>query len=99
MELEENKYIVGIDLGTTNCAVSYVDLAGKNQIQKFNIDQLTGEGEVSRLPILPSFLYIPGDYEITKESLKLPWNTESDNFTGSLALLERGLPVPWPMTL
>jgi molecular chaperone DnaK (HSP70) len=93
LELEENKYIVGIDLGTTNCAVSYVDLAGKNQIQKFNIDQLTSEGEVSRLPILPSFLYIPGDYEITKESLKLPWNTKSDNFTGSFAM-EQGARVP-----
>ncbi|MCP3926863.1 MAG: hsp70 family protein [Desulfobacterales bacterium] len=91
--MDDKKYIIGIDLGTTNSAISYVDLEGKKQIQKFNIDQLTGEGEVSKLPILPSFLYIPGEYEITKESLKLPWKTESDNFTGSFAM-EQGSRVP-----
>ena len=94
----DHPFIVGIDLGTTNCAVSYVDLRAQDeqnppQIQIFNVPQLTNESEIRRLPMLPSFLYIPGEYEISKQSIILPWGTQSDNFVGMFAR-EQGAKVP-----
>jgi len=58
-------YIIGIDLGTTNSAVAYVDLseteggAGKRRIRRFGVPQLVGLGEVTPRTVLPSFLYLP----------------------------------------
>ena len=69
MEPLEKPYIIGIDLGTTNSAVSYIDLTSdetRQRIEIFPMPQLSGPGEVSQLKILPSFLYIPGEHEIDK---------------------------------
>ncbi len=97
MDLSDKRYIVGIDLGTTNSAVSYVDLnaddSRKNRIRLFKIPQLTGAGEFSRLPVLPSFLYIPGEYDISETAITIPWDTEDDNFAGVFAR-DHGAKVP-----
>jgi len=88
LELSDQRYIVGIDLGTTNSAVSYVDLQVGERSRRteiFPIPQLTGPGEVSNLPVLPSFLYIPGEYDIAREALSLPWPTPEDHFAGVFA--------------
>ncbi len=89
MDFENKKYIIGIDLGTTNSAVSYVDLAedtAKNRgIKLFKVPQLTGAGELSPLPVLPSFCYIPGKYDIAEDSIRLPWVTDEMNFVGKFA--------------
>ncbi len=84
---DDKHYIIGIDLGTTNSAISYVNLQteGERQIRIFRIPQLTETGEFSRLPVLPSFLYIPGTYDISKEAIPIPWKTEDDNFVGAYA--------------
>jgi molecular chaperone DnaK (HSP70) len=78
VESVDKRFVVGIDLGTTNCAVAYADLEGGKEnaadIRLFKIPQLTGAGEVSRLPVLPSFLYLPGIYDLSAESLQLPWS-------------------------
>ncbi|MEJ2656430.1 MAG: hsp70 family protein [Desulfobacterales bacterium] len=97
MDLDDRRYIIGIDLGTTNSAVSYVDLHAKEterpRIELFPIPQLTGPGEVSRLPVLPSFLYIPGDYDISKQNLDADWGCHGDNFAGAYAR-DHGTKVP-----
>ena len=71
-DIVDRRFIIGIDLGTTNCAVSYVDLQEKKSTTKririFKIPQMTGSGEVNRLPVLPSFLYIPGEFDISPGS-------------------------------
>ena len=64
------KYIIGIDLGTTNSAVTYIDLDANKErsrpvIQHFEIPQLTGPGEISNAKVLPSFLYLPGASRIS----------------------------------
>jgi len=91
------RYIIGIDLGTTNSAVSYVDLAAdetKNRgIKLFKVPQLTGMGEVSPMPVLPSFCYIPGKYDISADAIRLPWQTDEENFVGTLAR-DHGAKVP-----
>jgi len=78
VESVDKHFVVGIDLGTTNCAVAYADLEGGKEnaaeIRLFKIPQLTGAGEVSRLPVLPSFLYLPGTYDLSAEALQLPWS-------------------------
>ncbi len=106
MDFQERQYVIGIDLGTTNCAVSYVDVAplreegvikqlpDKNKVIKvFNIPQLTGHGEFSKISVLPSFLYIPGDYDISKETLKHPWKKREDMFAGTFAR-DHGSKIP-----
>jgi len=90
--------VIGIDLGTTNSAVSFADLQsndddGASIIKIFNVPQLTGPGEFSRSPVLPSFLYIPGEYDISKSAISIPWKTESDNFSGAFAR-DHGSKVP-----
>jgi molecular chaperone DnaK (HSP70) len=97
LDLDDQRYIIGIDLGTTNSAVSYVDLNDKDnrgaRIRLFPIPQLTGPGEISRLPVLPSFLYIPGDYDISKESLAADGGAHGDHFAGAYAR-DHGAKVP-----
>ncbi|ACN16052.1 DnaK3 [Desulforapulum autotrophicum HRM2] len=99
MDFQDKHFVVGIDLGTTNCAVSYVDLTaldgdgGKNPIKTFNVPQLTGSGEFSAISVLPSFLYIPGEYDVSENALKHPWKTEDDRFVGTFAR-DHGSMVP-----
>ncbi|MFO7753084.1 MAG: Hsp70 family protein [Desulfobacteraceae bacterium] len=88
MDFQDKRYVIGIDLGTTNCAVSYVDLSRENKkdaVRLFSIPQLTGEGEFAAVDVLPSFLYIPGEYDISKEAVQHPWKKEKDRFAGVFA--------------
>ncbi|MCG2789181.1 MAG: hsp70 family protein [Actinomycetia bacterium] len=93
----EKHFIIGVDLGTTNSAVSYVDLQADSQkkyrIKIFKVPQLTGFGEVSSLPVLPSFLYIPGKYDISSDAVSLPWISDEKNFVGAFAR-DHGAKVP-----
>ncbi|MGD9215991.1 MAG: Hsp70 family protein [Desulfobacteraceae bacterium] len=96
MELHDQRYIVGIDLGTTNSAVAFVDLGveeNRRRTEFFPIAQLTGAGEISDLSMLPSFLYIPGDYDISKEALTMPWQRPQDHFAGAFAR-DQGARIP-----
>src|SRR5215470_12948497 len=45
-----SRYLVGIDLGTTNCAVAYVDTARSATVQHFPIPQLVNEATLAPLP-------------------------------------------------
>lgn len=65
------RYIVGIDLGTSNTVVAYA--AGDGPIQLFAVDQLVGLGEVAARPLLPSLRYHPAPGELRPADLQLPW--------------------------
>ena len=101
LESIDKRFVVGIDLGTTNCAVAYSDLGEKvarTNIRLFKIPQLTGPGELSRLPVLPSFLYLPGDYDLSSEAIQLPWGVSHDatdhpQFVGAFAR-DHGAKIP-----
>src|SRR5260370_27732214 len=78
-----SRYVIGIDLGTTNSALAYVDLhrkqrAGRPEIQTFLIQQLVAPGELAGRPLLPSFLYLPGEHDLPTGSVGLPWNRSRD---------------------
>lgn len=68
------KYLVGIDLGTTNTVLAFAH-EGKGAIELFSIDQLVAPGEVAGAPLLPSMRYHPGADELAPGELQLPWNT------------------------
>ncbi len=57
------RYSIGIDLGTTHCALAWVDLQqsdGETTVQGvLQVPQLSAAGNVQALPLLPSFLYLP----------------------------------------
>src|SRR5437867_1771628 len=54
------RYLVGIDLGTTNTACAYVDTTAGRTIRAFDVPQLVAPGRVVPRPTLPSFLYLAG---------------------------------------
>ncbi|MBZ0156520.1 MAG: Hsp70 family protein [Alphaproteobacteria bacterium] len=95
--METSRYIVGIDLGTTNCAVSYIDTeehaSGSPEARTFRIPQVTGAGIVEERDFLPSFLYLPSDTELPERSLSLPWNEDMQYVVGEFAH-RRGAEVP-----
>jgi molecular chaperone DnaK (HSP70) len=53
------RYVIGIDLGTTNCVVAYTPADGSDEIRILPIPQLTAPGTTEAAPQLPSFLYLP----------------------------------------
>jgi molecular chaperone DnaK (HSP70) len=70
-------FAVGIDLGTTNSSVACMDLRGDGSepaIEVVPIPQLVEAGEVAAQPLLPSFLYIAGDFDFPGDALRLPWD-------------------------
>jgi len=87
----EAKYVIGIDLGTTNSALAYTEiLAGADpfapaNVQLLVIPQLTNPGEVRDEDLLPSFLYLPGASDFPQGSLALPWDAERGHVVGFLA--------------
>ncbi|ATB32029.1 Hsp70 family protein [Melittangium boletus] len=79
-------HIVGIDLGTTHCAVASVDPAqGPGApLRDFPVPQLVRQGEVSARPLLPSCIYVPAGHELAAGTLRLPWG-ESPQVVGEFA--------------
>jgi hypothetical protein len=90
------KYIVGIDLGTTNSALARCDATvaeEESRIEVRSIPQLVNPSEVAERTLLPSFLYIPGDFDFPKGALGLPWEPEPKFVIGELAR-KRGAESP-----
>ncbi len=92
-----SRYLIGIDLGTTNSAVAYVDtqepVRGDTPlIHVFGVTQLIAEGEVAAIPTLPSFLYFAGEQD-APGSLRLPWEEKPSVIVGVYAR-EQGALTP-----
>jgi Hsp70 protein len=84
-------YVIGIDLGTTNCALAAAPLSALGDPHALPpatlmaIPQLVNPGEVRAEPLLPSFLYLPGPADFPEGSLALPWEPKPDAIAGLLA--------------
>ena len=91
------RYVVGIDLGTTNSALAFVDRTKEGpegrRIRFFDIPQLTAPGELGSRSTLPSFLYLPGSFELPPGSAALPWDPAGSYIVGEFAR-EQGALVP-----
>ena len=90
---------VGIDLGTTNCALAHVPMGGDSSPDEqpvpgsLDIPQVIQAGEVTPAPLLPSFLYLAGEHELPPGSLDLPWSSGRGYAVGRFAR-EHGAKVP-----
>jgi hypothetical protein len=91
------RYTIGIDLGTTHCALSYIDTEasdGETAAQQvLQIPQLTGPGAIEERSLLPSFLYLPHADELADGDLSLPWTAAQDFAAGEFART-RGAATP-----
>jgi molecular chaperone DnaK (HSP70) len=88
------RYIVGIDLGTTNCAVACIDIEKPEQgISPFAIPQVVALGEVEERPTLPSFLLLPSAAEVAPDAMSVPWAARPGFAVGTFAR-ERGADLP-----
>ena len=98
-EERDYRYVIGIDLGTTNSAAAYVDLmrdpdaSGQRPIHFFDIPQLVAPAETADRTVLPSFLYLPGAYDLPPGSTALPWDAGRPYAVGEFAR-EQGARVP-----
>jgi molecular chaperone DnaK (HSP70) len=87
------RYLVGIDLGTTNSACAYVDTRHGRTVRVFEVPQLVAFGRVEARPTLPSCVYLASGHDVPPGSLDLPWAADRDYCVGILAR-EQGAKVP-----
>jgi len=82
-----SRFVVGIDLGTTNCALAYFDTGAGDEpaLTHLPIPQVVSPGTVEERPLMPSFLYLPGPNEQPAGALKLPWDAGRDYAVGEFA--------------
>jgi molecular chaperone DnaK (HSP70) len=95
--MQFSRYLIGIDLGTTNSAVAYVDteearIGNTPAIRVFEVVQLVAAGELGSLPTLPSFLYFANEQDVPG-SLRLPWE-ERPKYVAGVFAREQGALVP-----
>src|SRR3954470_11428846 len=84
------RFLIGIDLGTTNSALAAIDLrhkpkAGRPEERVFPVPQLVAPGEVGDRHLLPSFLYLPGPHDLPPGATALPWEKEAREVVGEFA--------------
>jgi molecular chaperone DnaK (HSP70) len=91
--MASSRYVVGIDLGTTNCSLAYVDTGARSDKHPADlpIPQVVQAGTVEPRPLLPSFLYLPGPNELPAGSLKLSWAPTRDYAVGEFARTQGSL--------
>jgi molecular chaperone DnaK (HSP70) len=93
----QSRYVVGIDLGTTNSGLAYVDTGASEKTPQRPLDlgipQVVQPGVVEPRPLLPSYLYLPGPNELPAGSLQLPWDKNRDYCAGEFAR-QQGSQVP-----
>ena len=91
------RYVVGIDLGTTNSALSFVDLESNGRIEDFRILQVVAPGETERRDSLPSFLYEAAPGEADQGAFDLPWSADRESTVVGVLARDRGALAPGRM--
>jgi hypothetical protein len=84
------RFAVGIDLGTTHCALAVAPLEGEGKPEVMVVPQLVAQGQVEARPLLPSFLYFAHESEGVEA---LPWDAERRFAVGEHART-RGVDAP-----
>jgi len=85
------KLSVGIDLGTTHCAMAVASRAeGAGGVTVVDVEQLVAVGALAKRALLPSFLYFAHESE---PALALPWDAERRFVVGELGRA-RGAEAP-----
>ncbi len=86
MNVMTAKYLLGIDLGTTNSVLAFVPLGVDDaKVETLPIPQLVAASVVEPRPMLPSFLYLAAEQERASGIYDLPWEKSCDFAVGELA--------------
>jgi hypothetical protein len=101
--MSEARFIIGIDLGTTHCALAYVELAACDGEHTSHgvlaIPQLTAPGAIEEPSLLPSFLYLPHADELAPGELNLPWSDPDADAAYAVGELARTRGATTPIRL
>ncbi|MCE9606696.1 MAG: hsp70 family protein [Planctomycetia bacterium] len=94
-----SRYIVGIDLGTTNSAMAFVDteqaeLGAASQVQDFPVPQIVAPGVIEARDTLPSFHYEPAGGEFAAGAMRLPWQDRDPPYVVGTFARDHGETVP-----
>ncbi|MBC2606413.1 Hsp70 family protein [Pelagicoccus albus] len=89
----EKNFVLGIDLGTSNSAVTLYDLeSGESRVVE--VTQILAPSQVGERSSLPSALYLPGQGEFSADAVRVPWREgEASDIVGVFAR-EHGAQVP-----
>jgi molecular chaperone DnaK (HSP70) len=76
LEKDQGSYVIGIDLGTTNCSLAFAQRAAGDEqpVELLEIPQWDGEGRLFRDVKLPSFTWILPKPLQKNGSRRLPWH-------------------------
>src|SRR3954470_15227108 len=87
VRMAASRFVVGIDLGTTNSALAYADTGAGDtpEGEALSVPQVVNPFVVEDRALLPSFLYLPGPNEQPTGALKLPWDANRDFAVGEFA--------------
>jgi hypothetical protein len=98
--MSDSRYVIGIDLGTTNSVLAYVDThaaeEGEAAVKVMSVPQTIAPSVVETKPSLPSFVYLAAGPEFPEGALNLPWADQRDYTVGWLAR-DQGANVPTRM--
>lgn len=93
----EPHYLIGIDLGTTNCTMAYSlldgDAAHNASIEQFGIPQIVAPGVETERFSLPSCIYYPLVEEQQSQHVGLSWAVDRQFCVGTFAQT-RGAELP-----
>ena len=90
------RYVVGVDLGTTNSAVTYVDTQKSPwQIEFLQIPQLVAANQIEARDTLPSFhLQVPAEPSRPTMPLRLPWSSSDREWCVGVMARDEGISSP-----
>lgn len=80
--MSEPRYAIGIDLGTTNCALAFVDLRAASRAEMLPLPQLQGFEAIVERALLPSFFYYCTEAEMDRPQVDPIAGLASDEPTG-----------------
>ena len=84
--MSSSRYVVGIDLGTTNSALAFADsFENFANVRTLKIPQLKAPGELIESELLPSFAYSPDMAKLPEGALRLPWGKTPSCAIGTIA--------------
>ena len=92
MSLPHPLYGIGIDLGTSNCAVGLWDPT--QDLHTIPIVQVESPDQLVTQTVLPSCLYIPIEGEIAPEAGLLPWESKFSGIVAGTFARKRGALLP-----
>lgn len=82
---------IGIDLGTSNCALS---VSTRDSVEMVTIPQITGAGRIDDVTTFASAVYFPYDNQFRTGDIRLPWNSDDERYFAGNYAREIGAGIP-----